>query len=119
MVSRQFHTLEEEVRFLHPLPIKVIKMRNAAAVRISNELLLSWLQFEGGSISGAIYNARTRNVDIFIDHPDLPEVKEGDPVEVITPSYTSNYDNENNLISVNRIDPPKSRVEMESTQGEV
>lgn len=82
-------------------------MANAGKIRISTRLLLDWLQFESGCIVGANLDASARTVDLFIEHPDLPEVKEGDALPEVNISVTQNYDSEGHLISVNRTDPPK------------
>ncbi len=62
----------------------------AGQLSISADLILEWLQFEGGNIRKAEYNPSTKNIDLIItDHDELPEIQEGGEPEMINPSYTT------------------------------
>lgn len=72
-------------------------MKRIGKILISEELLLRWLDFYGG---GSIRNIGLSDskvvgvgvIEIVIEHPDMPEVGEGDSVMVVNPLYLTTQD---------------------------
>ena len=79
------------------------KTTHYGKIDISSELLLKWLQFEGGKIIGTRLS-RTLNevVEIIIEHPEMPEVQEGEPFRTVHSSYIGHYGDNNKLLSITR-----------------
>ena len=64
-------------------------MVHIGIIRISNELILQWLDFNGGNIRNAKFNFNT--VDLVIEHPDMPLYNGGELI-IIHPSYMTMQD---------------------------
>ena len=67
---------------------------NGARVKIARNLLAEMLGYEGG----VVHHVRDpdsyinpKDVDLYIEHPDLPEVKEGEPCQDVTPMIEVKY----------------------------
>ena len=61
-------------------------------VSVTNELLLAWLQFEGGRIVDIRSDSNKVGVlDILIQHPEMPEYIEGDYIVSVHPMYTTEW----------------------------
>ena len=77
-----------------------------AIVRISAELLLDWLQFEGGEIKDAKMNFFVAGgvLDLIISHPDMPEAPMPSAAyQMVTPAYIEERDSEGHLIAIRRV----------------
>jgi hypothetical protein len=85
----------------------VSELHNAAIITISKEALLSILQFEGGVIHDIKISDEQwfQQIEIVIEHPDLPEVRKGDWLLKITPTYS--VKKRGNFIKMTRVDPQK------------
>lgn len=59
---------------------------NIGRIKVQPELLMDWLQFQGGIVQGAGIDDRGM-LCFDIEHPEMPEVKEGGTVSVVTPVY--------------------------------
>ncbi len=83
---------------------------------------MKFLDFEGGAILGVSNRPEYYNpdeIDILIEHPDLPEVEDGFLLPRLSPMYQSTIhivkeDGENEKAvtfeKIERIDPPKKEV---------
>ena len=54
---------------------------------IASELLLDWLQFEGGRICGVQWHYDKEVLEFLIEHPDMPPNEDGKPYPEICPAY--------------------------------
>ncbi len=65
-------------------------MANAAIIRIDAKFILDMLAFQGGKIT-AVRQDFTRwkpgDIEFVIEHPDLPEVKDGYELQIVEPVY--------------------------------
>lgn len=96
---------------------------NAGIITVSKKNLLKWLDFEGGTIHRIQQNPdywRPDDIEIVIEHPDLPEVADNYVLSRVLPLYTSTIhvvqtdaENEKAITfeKIERIDPPKKEVE--------
>jgi len=85
-------------------------MRNAAIIELNMKLLLDMLDFKGGIIHRVYTPDDLINPSYFnvvIEHPDLPEVEDGERLPVVTPTMQSFYGEDGSLLKIERIDPPK------------
>jgi hypothetical protein len=73
-------------------------------VRISEKLLLDWLQYSGGHIVGARVDpfAGGGFVELAIEHSEMPEVDGGAIAPFITPIFRHTFDKNGHLIEVVR-----------------
>ena len=74
-------------------------------IRVSDKLLLDWLQFEGGEIRSARmqFFGYGGVLELVISHPDMPDSPMPDAAfSVINPIYTEERDSEGHLIAVRR-----------------
>ncbi len=83
--------------------------KHAAIITVDQDLILTWLQFEGGAIRNVYF--RHDEVDgaicLVIEHPDLPLVQyQGEKLQEITPQYTISYAGAA-ISKIERTDPPK------------
>ena len=62
-------------------------MRRLGKIKISEELLLGWLQYPSAIIRGAQYNAELQAIDIILESTEMPEVDDGNVIPLITPTY--------------------------------
>jgi hypothetical protein len=64
------------------------------------------LDFEGGVIwQVGIDDFGT--VELLLEHPDLPKVKIGSPIERVLVSYTTTYGDNGIILHIERTSPPK------------
>ena len=80
------------------------RKRHAAIIELDDDMLLSYLDFVGGSIVRVFKEDhiwKDRTTSLVIEHPDLPEVVDGSHLQKIVPSYYSNFGR------IDRVDPPK------------
>ena len=74
---------------------------NIGKMQISEELLLKFLDFDGGVIRTIRVNPDRPNIiDIYIEHPDMPEVEEGNVIPEVCPSYILTTDALGHKVSV-------------------
>jgi len=81
---------------------------NGAIIKVSPELLLDWLQFKGGKLHKADVEGFFGELNLYIEHPDLPLIIGGAPPGVVQPTYQRFCDSKGNLISIERIEPPRT-----------
>jgi len=83
---------------------------NAAIITISKEALLGYLQFEGGKVHSIKLDDErwADNIEIVVEHPDLPEVFNGSTLIKITPAYR--FWKRGRFIKMLRVDPPKIKT---------
>lgn len=96
--------------------------KNAAIIIVSRDALAKLLDFEGGKILRVSERPEywnPKDLELLIEHPDLPEVEDGYCLERIEPMYTSTIrvvqtDEENEQAEtfekIERIEPPKKEV---------
>ena len=58
---------------------------------ITPEALAELLQFPGARLVVAQVNQATGFLEIVLEHPDMPEVKEGASAPIVTPLYQMEY----------------------------
>lgn len=68
-------------------------MEHLGRVFISQQLVMEWLQYAGGKIRACEIDPYALTLMLTIEHPDMPEVIEGESIPVATPVYTKHYDN--------------------------
>jgi hypothetical protein len=77
-------------------------MTNAAIIQINKQSLAELLDFEGGVVHeirlGTHDYWKPDIIEIVLEHPDLPQVEDGDCMLRIAPAY---------IIGMRRVDPPK------------
>lgn len=63
-------------------------------IRLSQELILEWLDYVGGKIGNVRLDFETLSgdVELTIEHPDMPEVKEAEKIPIVTPLYVKFQD---------------------------
>lgn len=79
-------------------------MTNVAIIDISAKVLLEILDFEGGEVVGIRFPVeyyKGQIIELVLEHPDLPEVREGDQLTHIIPAYKGTQRERK------RVDPPK------------
>ena len=79
------------------------EVRHAGKVKISQKALLDWLQFEGGEIHQASIHEVFGDVELIIEHPDLPEYQLGDCLQTVTPNYIKHVGENGQLLSIERV----------------
>ena len=52
---------------------------------MTQELILSWLQLEGGEIKDISRTPGALTFDLLIEHPDMPDIEESEAVPEYTP----------------------------------
>jgi hypothetical protein len=68
--------------------------RHIGKIRISEKTLLDWLQFDGGAIRGIQLSdfIASDTIEILIEHPEMPIVREGELVPEVWPLYSASYE---------------------------
>ncbi len=76
--------------------------RNAGMVSIPQELLLKWLDFnDGGQIKAiTLSSSKLSQIDILIEHPDMPEVSECSICKDVYPVYITHQDAFGNKVTL-------------------
>ncbi len=79
--------------------------RHIGRIAITEELLLAWLQFQGGHILLARMDPNTQAVvDFVIEHPDMPfEVGENQEASIVDVVYRSHFGANGQLLSISRV----------------
>ena len=87
---------------------RIIETGNYAFIQVSAKDILGWMDFEGGRIIDARINSEyfPGIIEFVVNHPDLPEVREGDVLMRISPTYQITDSGK-----LERIDPPKKEIE--------
>jgi len=80
-------------------------MTRGGRILISEQVLLDWLQFKEGRLWGVQWNEDGRVLELAIEHPDMPEVERGAPLQAIYPGYTSLFSEDGTLVRIERISP--------------
>ena len=79
---------------------------NVAILTVSERAILDWLQFEGGKIRSIRFSPdHLAEVEMIVEHTDLPEMTDSDMLTKITPAYR--YWKRGRFIKTLRIDPQK------------
>ena len=65
--------------------------RHMGRIIVDTELLGELLQFRGAHFVVAQVNQETGCLEIVLEHPDMPEVKEGESAPIVTPWYRMEY----------------------------
>jgi hypothetical protein len=73
---------------------------NVGKVAISNNVILGWLQLEGGTIRSADYNYETDVIELIIEHPEMPEHVPSKYVEIVTLDFVTYQDNVGNKVNI-------------------
>lgn len=60
----------------------------AGVVTVSPSVLLEMLKFESGTIKAMRVNDRSGNLELFIEHPEMPETEEGKEPKKVFPRYS-------------------------------
>ena len=63
----------------------------AGRIKVSQEMLLNWLQFPRGEFIEVKLDPRTKDVEFVIEHYEMPEVKDHN-IENVMPFYTQYTD---------------------------
>ena len=62
-------------------------------IQIQPEIILQWLDYVGGRITGIGFNSDYAEIiELVIEHPDMPEVKDCGVIPIIKPIYTRTQD---------------------------
>uniref|UniRef100_A0A6M3J6M6 Uncharacterized protein n=1 Tax=viral metagenome TaxID=1070528 RepID=A0A6M3J6M6_9ZZZZ len=80
--------------------------KHAGLVQISAQHLLDLLDLHGGTIWRAELS-RWGQLEILIEHPDLPELYIGDVYTPVLITMRTECDDNGHIIKTERIDPPK------------
>jgi len=74
----------------------------AGRIRVSEELLLRWLQFPNAVIRAIEFGTSTsyKTIDIVLEDREMPEVAVGDVIPVVCPSYCSYEDGPGNRVAI-------------------
>ena len=59
---------------------------------IGDQYLLDWLKLEGGIIREIRYSYEAKTIEIIIEHPEIPECKEGESITIIALEYKKTVD---------------------------
>jgi len=78
-------------------------------VFIGNELILKWLQLEGGCIRMAYFNFENDSIELIIEHPAMPEHNPGEYAEDVDLVFTTYQDNVGNKVNIRQPIYPRSR----------
>ena len=92
---------------------EVLRERRIARIKTSGKLLLKMLDMEGGVIWNIKSADEFGDIEMLIEHPDLPLVKVADPMPEMQIMYQIHYGENGSLLSVERIDPPKKKQDDE------
>jgi len=100
--------------------VKEIPERCGAVISINKNMLLKWLDFEGGVIHRIYEPDGYMNPCYFcvvLEHPDLDPVPENQILPEIHPVYQSYYAEDGSLIKVERVSPEKKKYSSEGRFG--
>jgi len=75
-------------------------MNNVGKFSISEKLILQWLQLDGGKIKRIEYAPWPEAWNFIVEHPEMPEVKEGDAIPQISLSFVRHQDNAGRWVAI-------------------
>lgn len=87
-----------------------MKSRNGARVIISIQSLMDILQFKNGILHSIKLHEPylpIRDIEMVIEHPDLPKVRAGEMLVNIVPEYRFAIDKAGNVVNWGRVKPIK------------
>jgi hypothetical protein len=68
-------------------------MNRVGKLIVSEDLILKWLDYaDGGTIRRIGLSDWENRIEITIEHPDMPEVRDGDAIQVVNPRYITTQD---------------------------
>jgi hypothetical protein len=67
-------------------------MRKLGIIKLKEDLILKWLDYTDATIKGVSFDIEHDTVDILLESQEMPEVKEGDIITVVTPTYITYTD---------------------------
>ena len=82
--------------------------KNVGHIQIDSKTLMQMLDFEGGVIWGVRLDD-FGIVELLVQHPDMPKVKEGMPIEKVWISHRATYGDNGVILRTERVDPPKRK----------
>lgn len=87
-------------------PFKNVSLseRRVGKIQISESILLDWLQFPKGKIRGIYFDEMSSlgTITIILQDKEMPVVKEGNCIPVITPSYKATFNKRGRITKVTR-----------------
>lgn len=92
------------------MAIETIRMqeeRHIAKIKTSGKLLMKMLDLEGGVIWYIRPAEWFGDIEMLVEHPDLPLVKVAEAVPVVDIAFQLTYGEDGSVISIERVDPPK------------
>ena len=75
---------------------------NIGIITISEDFLLDLLHFQGGHIRSVGFYPEHGLVRLQVEHPDMPEVGEGEAIPEVLPEYVKKYGENGQVLSVTR-----------------
>ena len=69
-------------------------------VQIDSQVILTWLQLEGGHIWDVDFNRELQVMSFFIEHPEMPEKPDNEHAQTILLSFTTYQDNVGNKVAI-------------------
>ena len=76
-------------------------------IRVSQKVLLDWLQFEGGKIRQVSIHEAFGDIKFVIEHPDLPQYHVGDFLEDVNVLYSKTIGDNGEPPLIERTHPPR------------
>ena len=98
--TRRGNLAKEEVK-------TALLQKNIAIVPVTSKLLCDILDFKGGQIRQARVNDFGNEVELVIEHPDMPIMFEGNALMKITPLLQVTYGDNGVPTRISRIEPRK------------
>ena len=62
-------------------------MRRLGRIKVSESLILQWLDFSDAIIRDVSYNINSQTIDIVLESLEMPKVEDGDAIPTINPIY--------------------------------
>ncbi len=72
----------------------------AGKVYLAHDLVMKWLQLEGGNIRDARFIFERDAIELTIEHPEMPLVIPGSCVETVNLSFTRYQDNAGHSVAI-------------------
>ncbi len=93
---------------------------HGAIIQVDIKTFLKMLDFKDGIIHNIKKNDEVWQpgiLEMVLEHPDLPLVRDGDYLQKITPTYLMRQGENGVIIEIERTDPPKKRGKSKSKEG--
>ena len=74
--------------------------RNIGTIKVSDELILAWLDFADGGRILSVTKDGWGMTDITIEHPDMPSIGAGDKPPLVCPRYTTTSDSMGHSVTI-------------------